>query len=104
MDPRTRDRRRAHGAPATEVPEFVAADSSATRPLLQARQVLVASDLAATGEKFDLNAALSDAGLSVLDQLDQRCEPDLTVGQPLTGDRSSGSSAIEAVGQATDQA
>lgn len=72
------------GAPASEVPEFVAADPSATRPLLQARTVLVASGLAATGDAFDLEAALSDAGLGVLDQLDERCDPDLPAGEPLT--------------------
>lgn len=72
------------GAPATEIPEFVAADPGDTRPLLQAREVIVASGVATTGDEFDLDTALSDTGLDVLDQLEQRCEPDLSAGDPLT--------------------
>ena len=72
------------GAPATEVPDFVAADSSDTRPLLQAREVLVTAGLAASSTDLDVSDALSAAGLEVLDQLDEGCEPDLSAGQALT--------------------
>lgn len=72
------------GAPASEVPQWVALDASATRPLLQARQVMVAAGLAATDERFSLDEALSPAGHTVLEQLDQDCEPALPAGEPLT--------------------
>ncbi|MCZ7630799.1 MAG: lipase family protein [Microthrixaceae bacterium] len=72
------------GAPASEVPEFVTIDSSDERPLLRALAVIVASGLAATGDEFDLDTVLSDAGLDVLDQLEDSCEPDLVPGEPLT--------------------